>query len=162
MPHQAFQPRLSIRDRLAVLAQDKILGGMVEDERRQPAGVHLGPRPTPDVDPSIPQQKRLQVLALFAQILHRGFARSDEIADRFMIRIRHPDRRQLASAMQSRQGDCIRRFVLTCSPGLFGISEGAITVHSCPSSMICRYSRNRSVRLRNRTTACYTWRLTSQ
>jgi hypothetical protein len=33
-----------------------------------------------------------------------------------------------------------RRLVLTRSLGLFGISDGATTVHSCPSSRICRYS----------------------
>jgi hypothetical protein len=42
------------------------------------------------------QQKGLQMLALRAQIRHRGLARPHQFADSLMARIRHPDGGQLA------------------------------------------------------------------
>jgi ArsR family transcriptional regulator len=45
MPHQAVQTRLGILDCLAIFLQHEILGGVVENERCQPACVHFGPGP---------------------------------------------------------------------------------------------------------------------
>ena len=52
------------------------------------------------VDPPVAQQKRQQLLALAAKILRCGGARSDKIADRFVHRVRHPNRCQLTGTQQ--------------------------------------------------------------
>jgi len=55
------------------------------------------------VDPSVTQQKRQQLLALAAKILRCGRARPDKIADRFVHRVRHPNRRQITGTQQPGQ-----------------------------------------------------------
>src|SRR5215207_1672709 len=68
-------------------------------------------RPCPGLaagkEPPMAQQKRLQMLALRAQIRHRGVPRPHQFADRLMARIRHPDGGQLAGAVEPGQGQRI-------------------------------------------------------
>ena len=47
------------------------------------------------------------MLALLAQVLHGGFACTHQITYGFVSRIGHPDRRQLAGAVKSRQSEGI-------------------------------------------------------
>src|SRR5262245_7892873 len=54
------------------------------------------------VDPPVAQQKRQQLLALAAKILRCRRACPDKIADRFMHRVRHPNRRQIGLAVKAR------------------------------------------------------------
>jgi hypothetical protein len=49
----------------------------------------------------------LRMLALLAQVLHGGFACPHQIAYGFVPRIWHPDRRQFAGAVKSRQSEGI-------------------------------------------------------
>ena len=49
----------------------------------------------------------MQVLAFLTQVLHGGFACTHQIAYGFVPQVWHPDRRQLASAVKSRQRDGI-------------------------------------------------------
>ena len=48
----------------------------------------------------VAQQKRQQLLVLAAKILRCGRVRPDKIADRFVHRVRHPNRRQITGAQQ--------------------------------------------------------------
>lgn len=53
------------------------------------------------------QQKRLQMLALLAQICHRDLSRPHQLAHGFMAWIRHPDGGQLTGPVQPGQGQGI-------------------------------------------------------
>jgi hypothetical protein len=76
------------------------------------------------------------MLALFAQIRHRGLSRPHQLTHGFVAGIRNPDGRQFAGPVQPSQGQGIPAVVFTRSPGRFGISEGAMTAQSCPSAVI--------------------------
>src|SRR3954471_4446127 len=80
---------------------------MLEDELGQPP--RMGPCPglAAGKEPPMAQQKRLQMLALRAQIRHRGLPRPHQFADRLMARIRHPDGGQLAGPVEPGQGQGI-------------------------------------------------------
>src|SRR5215218_2840540 len=80
---------------------------MLEDEFGQPAGVRPGPGLAAGEDPSMAQQKRLQMLALRAQILHRCLPRPHQLAHGLVPWIRHPDGGQLAGPVQRGQGQGI-------------------------------------------------------
>ena len=107
MLRQALQAGLSILDGLPVLAQDQILGRVLEAEVGQPPRMDLGPGPGAGVDPPMAQQKGLQMLALRAQIRHRGLTRPHQLAHGLMPRVGNPDAGQLAGAMQPGQGEGI-------------------------------------------------------
>src|SRR5215204_7191452 len=102
-----LQACLSILDGLPVFAQDQILGRMREAQVRQPPGMNLGPGPEAGVDPPVTEQKRLQMLALLAQVLHGRFPSPHQIANGFVSRVGNPNGRQLAGAMQSGQRERI-------------------------------------------------------
>ena len=51
------------------------------------------------------QQEGQQLLALAAQIFAGGFPRPNQITDRFVLRIRHPNPGQLAGPMQAGERD---------------------------------------------------------
>jgi hypothetical protein len=53
------------------------------------------------------EQEGLQVLAFGSQVLHGCFPRTDELADGFMPRVWHPNRREFAGAVQLGQGERI-------------------------------------------------------
>jgi hypothetical protein len=80
---------------------------MLKGEIGQPTGVYQCPGPEPRITLPMAQQKGLQMLALLAQVLHRGFACAHQITYRFVPQIWHPDRRQLSSSVQSGQSDGI-------------------------------------------------------
>src|SRR5215212_11778914 len=104
--------------------------------------------------PSVAKQKRLELLTLLAQILPGGLARPHQIADRLMHRVRNPDPLELSCPQEPSQTGGVasvrldvlarmaasRRFVLTCSPGRLGISEGATTSQAWPSAKSWRWS----------------------
>src|SRR4051812_13471271 len=80
---------------------------MREAQVRQPPGMNLGPGPEAGVDPPVTEQKRLQMLALLAQVLHGRFPSPHQIANGFVSRVGNPNGRQLAGAMQSGQRERI-------------------------------------------------------
>ena len=84
-------------------AENNLLCRVIEPLLRQPVQMHLGPMLASTVDPPVAEQKRQQLLALAAKILRCRRARPDNIADRFMHRVRHPNRRQITGAQQSSQ-----------------------------------------------------------
>src|SRR5215212_2748869 len=104
---QALQSGLSIVDGLPVFAQDQILGRMLEAEVGEPSGMDLGPGPGAGIDPSVAQQKGLQMLALRAQVRHRGLTGPHQLAHGLMPRVGDPDAGEFARAMQPGQGDGI-------------------------------------------------------
>jgi hypothetical protein len=70
---------------------------------------------------------------------HGIHACADEIADRFMNRIKNPDRSEIAEARCCRASSCESlQSVLIRSPGLQAIGNGAATVLPWPRSMSCR------------------------
>src|SRR3954468_15265695 len=85
----------------------RILGRVLEAEVGEPPGMDLGPGPGAAVDPPVAQQKGLQMLALGAQVRHRGLTGPHQLAYRFMPRVGHPDLGEFASAMEPGQGDGI-------------------------------------------------------
>src|SRR3954447_17142193 len=67
----------------------------------------LGPGPGAGIDPPMAQQKGLQMLALRAQVRHRGLTGPHQLAYRFMPGVGNPDAGEFASAMQAGQGNGI-------------------------------------------------------
>ena len=65
------------------------------------------------------QQEALQVLAGLVHDPHRGRPCPDKVAHRLMRRVRHPDRRQLASPVQLRQHHSIAAVRLHPVPRLY-------------------------------------------
>ena len=61
--------------------------------------------PAAAVDPAMAQQEGQQLLAFAAQIVGRRLAGADQIANRLMHLVRHPDAGQFAGSMQPRQRD---------------------------------------------------------
>ena len=77
---------------------------VVERLGLQPAGVRLRPPAPPrPVHPLVTQQERAQALAHPQLDPLQVFACPDQVAHRLLLRIRHPHRRQLARAVQTRQ-----------------------------------------------------------
>jgi hypothetical protein len=75
---------------------------------------------------AVVQQELPQSLASSLLVLFHVFTGSQEIAQRFVIRIRHPYRREIASPVAA-AFTASRRSVLTRSPALTGTSDGAMT-----------------------------------
>jgi len=67
---------------------------------------------------------------LAAKILRCGRVRPDKIADRFVHRVRHPNRRQIPGAQQPRQRHGIAPIGLDPFARRFGTNEGATTMQS--------------------------------
>jgi hypothetical protein len=63
-----------------------------------------------------------------------------EIAHCLVLTIRNPTLRPDRRCATTSPDRASRRFVFTRSPGFFGMSEGAATMHSCPRLLMCRYS----------------------
>jgi hypothetical protein len=97
---QAFEAGLGVLNRLPVLAQDKILSRMLEDELRKPAGMRAGPGFAAGKDPPMTQQEGLQVLALLPHIFHRGLPRPHQLTHGLMGWIRHPDGSEFPGPVQ--------------------------------------------------------------
>ncbi len=74
--------------------QHDMMRSLLELEACQPPSMQLCPG-RPVVVAAVPQQKTGQLLAGLAQSAHRRLPRTDEITDRFVGLIRHPDRGQL-------------------------------------------------------------------
>src|SRR5215207_7377942 len=107
MLREPLKPHLGVLDCLPVLAQDHMLGGMLESEFRQPSRMRPGPGLAARKDPAVALPERLQVLALLAQVLHGGRTGSHQFAHRLVPRVWDPDARELAGAMEPGQGDSV-------------------------------------------------------
>jgi hypothetical protein len=107
-------PGFGVLDRIDVVLQHDLLRRVLEPHRRQPAPVSQGPGASPARDPLVAQQKPLQVLLTGSRIASCA-------ASGIHIGVSSPARCSLASISAS------RRSVLTRSPALIGISEGATT-----------------------------------
>jgi hypothetical protein len=79
------------------------------------------------------------LLAGLTQGAHRRLTRANQITDRFMRLIWHPDRGQFTSAVQLGELFASRRSVLIRSPGLRGINDGATRAHSYPIALSWRW-----------------------
>jgi hypothetical protein len=104
---EAAPPGRSIIDRVHRILENDLLSRVIELLPRQPVKMRPAPMLAATEDPPVAQQKRQQLLALAAQILRCSLARPDEVAYRFMHRVRHPNRRQLTGAKQPCQRHCI-------------------------------------------------------
>src|SRR3954454_19953741 len=69
--------------------------------------MNQSPGPGAGVDAPVARQKGLQMLALRAQVRHRGLTGPHQLAHGFMPRVGDPDAGEFASAMQPGQGDGI-------------------------------------------------------
>ena len=99
----------------------------------------LGLRPFSGSAP-LAQQKLPQPVARTQLILLRRLARSHQVAQRLMGRIRHPHRRQVSGAIQRASLSASRRSVLTRSPSFTGICIGTTTLQSTPRFVSCQYN----------------------
>jgi hypothetical protein len=104
---QQHHSPLRVLDRVDIVLQHDLLGWMLEAQCGQPTPIGHGPRRAAGIDPTVPQQEALQVLACFAEHPHGGGPRPDQIAHRFVRRVRHPYGGQLARPMQLRQAQRI-------------------------------------------------------
>src|ERR671916_2166752 len=74
----------------------------------------------PGERPSVAEQKRLQLLTLFAQIRPSCLARPHQVADGLMHRVRNPDPLELPRPQEPGEGDgvaSVRLDVLARAPG---------------------------------------------
>jgi hypothetical protein len=101
---EAAQTGRSIIDCVHRILENDLLSRVIELLLRQPAQMRPAQMVAAAEDPPMAQQQRQQLLTLAAQIPRRSLARPDEIAYRFMHRVRHPNRRQLTG----RQKPCQR------------------------------------------------------
>ena len=79
---------------------------LLELEAGEPPPMQLRPG-RPVVVMTMAQQEAGQLLASLSKCAHRRLTRTDEIADRLMGLIRHPDRCQFTGAMQLGEVDRI-------------------------------------------------------
>jgi len=94
-----------ILDRVDGVLEDDRLRRVLEPLIGEPAPMRQAPTIAPGEDTAVTQQQRQQLLALLAQVGCGCLARTDEIADGLMHRIRHPHRGQLTGTEQPRKGD---------------------------------------------------------
>jgi hypothetical protein len=87
---KAREPRFRVLDRVDVILEHDLLGGVVEADRGQPAVVASGSTSDTAVDPGVAQEKALQMLAGLAEHAPRRGARPHQIAHRLMGGIGHP------------------------------------------------------------------------
>ena len=97
---------------------------MVKGLPGPPARMSLAPGPTAREAAPVAQQKRQELLALSAQVLGRDLARSHQVTNRFMDRVRHPDGGQFAGAQQACQRDGITTIGLDAVAGAGGHERG--------------------------------------
>src|SRR5215218_4336153 len=89
-------------DRVEVLLAGDLLSGMREGLVHQPFPVPPGPA-LGVVAPPVPEQEALEALPRLPERLHHVRPRPNEVAHGLVLRVRHPDRRQLTGPMQPRQ-----------------------------------------------------------
>ena len=100
---QSGHPPLRVLDGVDIVLQHDLLGWMREAQRRQPPSIGQGPGGPAGIDPAMPQQEALQMLARLAEHPHGRGSGTDEVAHRLMRRVRHPHRGELAGPVQLRQ-----------------------------------------------------------
>jgi hypothetical protein len=99
----AIQAMFTQTHRLDTLLQHDLLGLLSKALISQPPPMRLRPgRPASRIDPLVTQQKRTQLLARRSQRPHRRQTGTDQVAHRFVRRIRHPDRGQQPAPVQDR------------------------------------------------------------
>jgi Resolvase, N terminal domain len=109
---QAVQSILAVADGGKVLLDEDVMGGVVEFKAANPLDVHLCPMGFTLVDAPVPEQKALQMLAIFFDHLHGRDAGAHQIANRLMSFVGHPDQRQVAGAVQPGQFQSIVAVIL--------------------------------------------------
>ena len=83
-----------------VLGERQLIASVLEGLVGQPACVGLVPGRFAGIDPAVAQQESLQVLARFQAHLQSVLASTPQIAQRFVLDVRYPDRLQLPGAQQ--------------------------------------------------------------
>jgi hypothetical protein len=100
-------------DRLNTFLQHDLLRRLSKTLVGHPSSMRLGPSlPAVGIDPLVTEKKCTQLLTSGAHRPHRRQTDTDQIAHRFVRRIRHPDRGQQSAAVQDRQTVGIARVVL--------------------------------------------------
>jgi hypothetical protein len=98
---------VTVLDGVDIVLQHDLLGWMLEAQRRQPPPIGQGPGGPAGIDPTVPQQEALQMLARLAQHPYGRGPGADQVAHRLVCRVRHPDRGQLARPVQLGQAQRI-------------------------------------------------------
>ena len=125
--------RLNGRD---AIFQHNVMRCVFERQSGEPAPVHQGPG-RPVIMMAMARQKAGELLARLPQHAHRRQSRARQIADRLMGWVWNPHWRQFIRSVQFGQVNRVAS-VLTRSPGLREINDGATTTHSCPASLSWR------------------------
>jgi hypothetical protein len=92
-------------DRRQVIVDHDAVRRMLPSELLDPREMSACPTVFAEPDAPVPQQQRLQVLAMAPQFGDCLLASAHQIAHRFVRRVRHPYQRQFAGAIAARQGD---------------------------------------------------------
>nr|WP_211103768.1 hypothetical protein [Azospirillum argentinense] len=103
LPCQAFNPSLGVCDRMDVILQHHLLGGVIKAHRGQPAPIGQGPAPLAGINTPVPQQEALQMLTRLAEHPNGCGPRPDQVAHRLVCAVRDPNSREVSGAVQLRQ-----------------------------------------------------------
>ena len=82
------------------------------------------------MDPAMPQQEALQMLARLAEHPHGRGSGPNQIAHRLVRRVRHQTAVSSPARCSFARLSASRRSVFTRSPGLLGIKNGATTMQA--------------------------------
>ena len=89
---------------------------------------------------SVPEQVLHEPVFGAALVALGGGTRADQVAQRFVRRIRDPDARQRPAREALRELLRVPTIVLILSPGFRRISDGATTSQSMPIFVSCQYN----------------------
>jgi hypothetical protein len=134
----ATQALKCVFDRVDPFLKDDLLRNMIELLAGEPAPMRQRPVAAAAVNPAMPEEEREKLLVLSSKVVRRGLASPRKIPDSLMSRIGRPDSRKLTRSIKD--APAFRRLVLIRSPARFGISAGATTMQSCPSTCTWRQS----------------------
>src|SRR6202521_2591863 len=104
---QALHASLTFTDRLAVLGEGNVLGGVSEGDRGEVAFVGCRPGGLAAVAAAVTQHQRLKLLARLVPRPHRIHSCPAQVPDRLVALIRDRDRYELACAGQACEVQCI-------------------------------------------------------
>ncbi|AXQ95427.1 hypothetical protein D0Z66_16590 [Cereibacter sphaeroides] len=90
LPGEPLDAGLGIGHGMDMILQHNLLRRVREPHRRQPAAIGLRPALLPGIDPAVPQEEALQVLARLACDPHRRRTCPDQIAHRLVRRVGAP------------------------------------------------------------------------
>ncbi len=113
-----LNPIVRFTDRVTILDEGDVLGGVGKADGGQVAFVRCGPGTLADIPLAVSQQHGFELLTGLEPGSHRILARPRQIPDRFIPLIRHGHAGQLASPAQTRQLQGIASVSLDPLPGL--------------------------------------------